>query len=479
MATRYYTEEAYEQIKQTIEQIDNTDVSPVKDFFSDLLLRLGQFLKIYSVEQYQNDMQSWYNKVLDSHNSTMSAVNDIFNAVDAVDFEYRDIMDGALDSIVSFRSSLNCLRDVISGKTSLADGKTAAVGYFATGKNSLNASYDTLLTKMEQGTLWNASLALFGDAIKLGSGYIKCVTSGNPADYKSFIDTCLATVCDLAAMGAIISTIPVGVVGAFTGMSYDDYLDCRFKQLTRAQKLRETDSVTDLLDRIAEDLDTQVAKCPKDSPLYPVVAAIADKAHTNAETSKVLDIVVDAYGIGKDLKDAHDLVHGKYYSLEEYVDTFENKEGIPEVLEVIDDYNGPSIRVKKSPGEILQNVVSNWTGLPTSGWTDPSKFDGNVLKTVGTLWSYGEKLLPDPVGGYSKSDEIPDVIFDKFKDTKFLKDVFEFAQDTYDFAHSNSFSNTASGGTIDTMGIGHIPLPDVAGSMPVGPRGGGGEMGGI
>lgn len=446
MATRYYTEEAYEQIKQTIEQIDNADLSPVKDFFSDLFLRLGQFLKLYSVEQYQNDMQSWYNKVLDSHNSTMSAVDSIFNAVDSVDFEYRDIMDGAVESIASFRSTLNTLRDVISGKTSLADGKAAADRYLAAGKRTLNDSHDRLLTKMEQGTLWDASLALLGDAIKLGSDYIKCVTSGNPADYKSFIDTCLATVCDLAAMGAIISTIPVGVVGAFTGMSYDDYLDYRFKQLTRAQNLKDTDSVTDLLDRIAEDLDTQVAKCPKDSSLYPVVVAIADKAHTNAEASKVLDIFVDAYGIGKDLKDTHDLIYGKEYTLGEFVDTFEGEDGYPRILEITDGNNVPILRAKGSPAETLQTIVSGRTGIPLSGWDDPSKFDGNVFEVAGTLWSYGEKLLPDPQTGRVDIVGLEDVGISKIKEVGFLEDVFDFVRDLDDLVSSGSASALSGGG---------------------------------
>jgi len=88
-------------------------------------------------------MQTWYNKVLNSHDTTLGEVSKIFGAVESVDFEYRDIMEGALDSITNFRSTLNCLRDVISGKTNLSDGKAAADSYLAAGKNSLNSAYDT------------------------------------------------------------------------------------------------------------------------------------------------------------------------------------------------------------------------------------------------------------------------------------------------------------------------------------------------
>lgn len=450
MATRHYTEEAYEQIKQTIEQIDNTDVSPVKDFFSDLLLRLGQFLKLYSVEQYQNDMQTWYTKVLDSHNATMSQVDSIFNAVDTVDFEYRDIMDGGLDSIVSFRSTLNCLRNVISGKTSLADGKAAATGYLAAGTSSLNSSCDEILTKMQQRTLWDASKALFGDAINLGAGYVKCLYGkGNIADYKNLGDTILATGCDLLSMAAIVIA-PLGALGdALDGkmdMSYEDYIDAQFMLLSPAQKLKDVNSVSDLLDNLAEDMGEQREKCPQNSPMFPFISKTAHLIEKTAKNYKMIDIAVDAYGIGKDLKDIHDTVdgwmYGKDYTVSEFVDEFEHKSFND--WEIIDRNwanNEATFTVKDTASGIVKKVVSNWFGVPTTGWNDPSKFDGNVYKTVGTLWSYAEKIIPDIDGG-SNIDALPDVFFGKHKDTGFLKDIFDFARDLDEYS-----SNLGSGGS--------------------------------
>ena len=440
MATRYYTEEAYEQIKQTIQQIDNTDVCPVRDFFSALVSRIRQLLKLVSVDNYKEDMQSWYDLVLDSHNTTMSQVDSIFKAAEKVDFEYRDnIMNGAVDSIISFRSTLNTLRDVISGKTSLADGKAAADKFLAAGKSSLNTSYDAILTKMEQSVLWDASKELFGDAIKWGSSYLAVFTAKDPlskaAAIKKFVDGTWATAHDLFALASIVILPPVALATKFVSsalgkeISYDNYLDTRFDQLVQAQNFKDTNSLSDWLGGIAEQMTEDLADCPESSPFYPIVKEASDISNFAYDISQTADIAADAYDILGDLKDAHDLVFGKYYSLGEYVDVFENKDGMPEILEIIDDYDGPILRVKTQPGEIIQKVVSNWTGLPTSGWSNPSKFDGNVYKTVGTLWSYGEKLLPDPVTGRSNIDELPDVFFNKFKDTKFLKNVFDFARD--------------------------------------------------
>lgn len=437
MATRNYTTEAYEQIKQTIEQIDSTDVNLVKEFFSDLFMRVGQFLELVSIEQYENDMQSWYEKILDSHNTTLNKVDEIFNDVDTVDFEYRDMMEEAVESIVNFRSTVNCLRDVISGKTSLADGKATADKFLAAGRNSLNGAYDTILTKMEQETLWDASLALFGDAIKLGAGYIKCRRSGNVADYINLADTILATACDLLSMGAIVLA-PLGALGdALDGkmdMSYEEYLDVRFMLLSPAQELKEVNSISDLLGNLAADMDEQLAECPEDSPLYPVVKTIANVSQVASDTYEVVNIAVDAYGVVSDMKDIHDnidgWINGKDYTIGEFVDNYEHEQfGDWKIIDSSYSDNRAILTVKDTPSGFVKKIISNWTGVPISGWNNPSKFDGNVYKTAGTLWSYAEKLIPDPVAGRSNIEELPDVFLGKFKDTSFLKDVFDFARD--------------------------------------------------
>lgn len=442
MAKRYYTEEAKEQIKRIILEIENEDVDPVVEFFSDLFQRIGQFLELYSVDDYKDDMQKWYTKVLDSHNSTFAEVESIMEDAIGVDFEYRDLMINALDSITNFQKTLNTLRDVISGKTSLEDGQTAADKFIADGKRKLNGACDTILTKVEQKTLWDASKALFGDALKIGAGYIKCKSGGNAADYKSFVDTCVATGCDLLAMGAIVIA-PIGALGdALDGhmdMSYEDYLDVRFQLLTMSSNIKDVNSVSDLLGNLAEDMDEQLAKCPEDSPYYSTVEALTSGTKVLSKTSEAVDIVADAYGIYTDAKDTvtniSEFWTGRYYTSAEYdkyFDEFDNIKGLRM------GEKGLEYKADLTAGEFIQKVVSNWTGLPTTGWTDPSKFDGNVFKTAGTLWSYGEKLLPDPMDGQPKNGELPDAFFGNYKNTKLLKDIFDFARDVKELAIPDS-----------------------------------------
>lgn len=442
MATRYYTEEAYEQIRQTIEQIDSADVNPVMDFFSDLFRRLAQYLKFYSVDDYQNDMQTWYNKVLNSHDTTLSEVTKIFGAVESVDFEYRDIMDGALDSITNFRSTLNCLRDVISGKTNLSDGKAAADSYLAAGKNSLNSAYDTVLTKMEQTTLWNASKELFGDALKLGTGFMGLLIPTTPAKYgvkcKEFIDTFTATLGDLGAVGSIILLPPITVATKTvcswfgTEVSYDNYLDTRFDQLMQAQDYKDTNSVSDWLGGIAEDMDETLTDCPDSNPYYSIVKSAADGSRIVSNTADGVDMVADLYDIGSGLKDSYTTVdewlHGKNYTVDEYMKVFE-KESPWKSIYYIDSDSGPMINVRTSPGDIISKLFSDRTGIPFSGWTDPSKFDGNILKTAGTLWSYTETILSDPSNGATGGKDWMDVFVGKIKDVGTVKEVIDFARD--------------------------------------------------
>lgn len=107
MSKRPYTDAAYDQIRQTIDEIDNAQISPVTDFFGDMLSRIAQFLKIYTVDTYQNDMQQWYRKVLDSHNTTMAKVDTLFANVEAVDSRYESLMNGTYDAIAEFQSVIN------------------------------------------------------------------------------------------------------------------------------------------------------------------------------------------------------------------------------------------------------------------------------------------------------------------------------------------------------------------------------------
>lgn len=437
MAKRYYTAEAKKQIKRIITEIDNSDVDPVVKAFSDVFNRLLQFLGIQTVEKYQDDMETWYNLVLDSHNTTYSRVEEIVEKAIGVDLDHRDLMKKVLESIDDFQSTLNSLRDVISGKTTLVDGKAAADGYLASGKNSLNSASHDVLNRVQQGALWDACKQLFGDALKFGAGYIKIRSGGDAADYKSFADTCLATVCDLLAIGSVFLA-SVGAVGdtldGKMDISYDDYLDAQFILLSPAQELKEINSITDFLESLAVDMEEKLAECPENSEYYPLVKKTAERYRLTADASKTVDFVEDAYGLYSDGKELFDdlgnLTDGKVRFLDELQEEYGSKPiDDYEIVDRFEKNNKIIYKVKDAPDVIVKKTISDLFGLPTSGWSNPDKFEGNVYKTVSTIWSYGEKLLPDPATGSSNAGELPDVFLGKTRDASFVKDIVDWLRD--------------------------------------------------
>lgn len=428
MAIRYYTEEAYNQIEQTIKTIQDTDLHPVVDFFRDLLSRIALHLKIYTVDNYQDDIQTWYNIVLDSHNTTMANVDSIFSAVESTDFEYRSLVGDAYSSISSFRNAVNCLRDVISGKTSLADGKAAADRYISAGQNALRSSYDAMLTKMEVRILYDASKELISDAISLGAGYAKLIgAKGDPiaiaSACKKIGDAAFSSLGDLMAICSFIDVIKVGFEGAATGMSYDSYLDYRFNSLTVMQKLKDNNSISDTLGHFAEGMEEMLADCPKDSPYSSLAKAVKN----SAKIYHGVDIASDAYDLVSGLKDSvdtfYDWRYGKNYSLEEYIKASEKK-NLGEIFDCVITKKGPVITVKVPAKETISKIVSAQTGIPLTDWNDPTKGPGNKYKLISTVWSYVQKGIPN-ADGLLNSGELSDVAIDKFREIKNIKNLIE------------------------------------------------------
>lgn len=97
---------------------------------------------------------------------------------------------------------------------------------------------------------------------------------------------------------------------------------------------------------------------------------------------------------------------------------------------------------------MISKVVSKRTGIPLSEWDDPIKSVENVFKTAGTLWSYGEKYIPDTVDGLAADGDVWDVSFSKFKESKFLKDVCDVVRDTNELLAPHTNLHEIIGGPI-------------------------------
>lgn len=474
MSKRPYTEEAYDQIRQTIQEIDEAQISPVTDFFGDVLSRIAQYLKFYTVDTYQDDMQQWYTKILDSHNTAMTKIDELFANAETVDFQYRDLMNDAYNSITEFQSAINCLRDTISGKYTLAEGSQTAQEHLDAGIHGLRTTANAVLTVAEQRMLDTATRQLLKSVISLAIANVQAETGAigdansiftvldKASERKSYIDTYVEAWGNAASILSIASTLFDKRSWPKYGGSYDDYLDMRFEHLATAEKSQKMDSVTSLLRGIADEMDENLAACPEDSPYYSLTEKLSDAAHSASKVSHVVDSIADGYNFISGVKDTMDTIteikEGKLINAKEMVEKIENGEQpqiqikmesgelkqitAREFMErtakgnngeyVVKLMNGElKVLTPVSPTDTVLNAVSSNTGIPLSGWDDPQKKTTNVFKTLNTIWSYEDVLLPT-ANGLPSAQDAGDVALKKIKGIGLIKDAVDLAGDCAD-----------------------------------------------
>lgn len=506
MSTRPYTEEAYNQIRQTIQEIDEAQISPVTDFLGDILSRIAQYLKFYTVDTYKDNYKNWYRKVLDSHNTAMAKVDELFSNVETVDFQYRDLMNDAYDSMMGFQSAINCLRDTISGKYTIAEGSQIAQEHVDAGIHGLRTTANSVLTVAEQRVLDTASRQLLKNVILLAIADVQegGDTGGNvnsiftvldkTSERKSSLDRYVETFGNVASILSIGSILLDKRTWPKYGTDYDDYLDMRFEHLAAAEKFQNVNSVSDLLDVTVDKMDENLAACPADSPYYSLTKKLSDAAHSAAKVSHIVDPIADGYDFISGVKDTMDTIteikEGKLINVKEMVEKIENGEQpniqikmengefkqitAKEFMERAEKGNNGEYVVKlmngelkaltpANPTDIVLNAVSSNTGIPLTGWDDPQKKTANVLKTLNTIWSYEDVLLPTASGSPSSQDA-GDVALKKIKGVGLIKDAVDLVGDYADLdvgSQSQQIKDTIKYAEYLQSGSKEIPLNHV------------------
>lgn len=471
MSTRPYTEEAYNQIRQTILEIDETQISPVTDFLGDVLSRIAQYLEFYTVDAYQDNYQNWYRKVLDSHNTTMARVDQLFSDVETVDFQYRDLMNDAYSSMSEFQSAINCLRTTISGKYTLAEGMQTAQEHLNAGIHGLRTTANSVLAVAEQRVLDTATRQLLRSVIPLAIANVQAgadiggdassifTVLDKVSERKRSSDTYMAAFGNAAIILSIASTLLDKRAWPKYGTSYDDYLDMRFEHLAATEKLQKVNSVSGLLDGIADEMDKKLAACPSDSQYYALTEKLNDAAHSAAKVSHVVDSIADGYNFISGVKNTMDTIaeikEGKLINVKEMIEKIENGEQ-PEIQIKMENGEFKQISAKEfmeraekggngeyvvklmngelkaltpaTPTDIALNAVSSNTGIPLAGWDDPQKKTTNVFKTLNTIWSYEDVLLPT-ANGLPSAQDAGDAALKKIKGIGLIKDAVDLVGD--------------------------------------------------
>lgn len=404
---RVYTEDAYQQIHNTIAKIQNEQVSVFTDWVGDLVSQLCQYLKIYVVENYKNDMNRWYEIVVDSHNYTLEKVNAIFGAVAGLDEEYSNKIGGeSLTSIESFTEALTALSDVIGGRQSLSAAKQIAKKAIKDGETNLESAYCYALTRSEVHLEEKALEDCIGDILGLGSAYFKFAMKPenwfNPIEIKKLVDKAIGFGFDVAAIYGLFISLKLNKAGESTNLAY---LDARYASLSQCEKNADNDSITNLLKSISEKLEEELAQCPEDSAEYGKLRKKAALASFGSEAFETFDNAEDVYDIYKGVTGITDKLNNWYYGKKYYdVETLLKEK--PECMDWgIEETKGYYILGRDPADMRIDTVISDLTGIPVSDWD--SKGLENTLKTAKTIWSYAESALhPENGSAFWKTNKV-------------------------------------------------------------------------
>lgn len=82
---RDYTEATLNELKQQIREINESDFSPITDFFGDIWYGVQSLVGVLKIDNYLNDVSSYHRKVLDQNDTTVKELEGIFTAVRNVD----------------------------------------------------------------------------------------------------------------------------------------------------------------------------------------------------------------------------------------------------------------------------------------------------------------------------------------------------------------------------------------------------------
>lgn len=448
MNERKYTQEVYDQINDTVTKIQEEDLNDPFDFIGDIWNKMRDLLHFLKTDNYKDDYQKFLDIVIDSHDTTLQEVNDIFEAVDTTDSDAAKQMHAHWETINTAVSTVRALQGYISGALSYAEASQIAEAS-ATARQDLYIAADTVLDRREQEIRNQAIKELIGDGIKIistGSKLVGDICSGNFVDavvqIKKLGDVGVATWGDIHALSTLSKSKKKGEGLSPTDENYGDYLKERFGLADEAEDGANSNSISELLEIKAENLDEKVqATGGVNSPYYEE----AQKYHRAATVAKGVDVIVDVYDVVKSVNDTAKAFKEKTV----YTDANGNE---------ATRYGGKGKYIASKDNEGQFNSKKIVEKVKSGTWADPdtkkaffgipdlkadfstvakgSKTVGTYAKIAGTAYSMAEDYLPfadksDDRNGLSGKifNTVHETGTSMFQPTSVLKDVHDIGTD--------------------------------------------------
>lgn len=111
---RDYTEATLNELKQQIREINESDFSPITDFFGDIWYGVQSLVGVLKIDNYLNDVSSYHRKVLDQHDTTVKELEGIFTAVRNVDAASATKLETLNNSAESYRKYIEQMAELIN-----------------------------------------------------------------------------------------------------------------------------------------------------------------------------------------------------------------------------------------------------------------------------------------------------------------------------------------------------------------------------
>lgn len=250
---RDYTEATFDELKRQIEEINDSDFSVITDALGDLWYTFQSWIGTLKIDNYLEDVSSYHRKVLDQHNTSITDLERIFNAVHAVDENYSAKVGEINATMETYCRFLLQMTELINPTafgftaSSVRTQMDAMSQEMTDATNRLNEIYDESLTMREEQIAKDAALDLISDLLSVPIhlfSFIADVAKGDWAsaatDVWGVINDVFSTGGDLCALGAI-------GIGKCISRAQGGNLSARLYTIGEASEMQEGNGLASVL----------------------------------------------------------------------------------------------------------------------------------------------------------------------------------------------------------------------------------------
>ncbi len=211
---RDYSSETYVRLTETIFEIDTTETNWLTDKIGDLWITFKKWLGILSIEDYKNNIDEYHRYVLDQHNTMISELSKIFEAVSDVDTDYAGSVRKLNDDAESMNSIIEQLAERLSCGLSFASPDiksfiTEARNDITSAAAAVNKDYTAQYKIRKKGVAGEAGLELAKDIVTVAVVILTApVTASSPVKVATTVWDCfnrgIAIGNDLRSLGMLV-----------------------------------------------------------------------------------------------------------------------------------------------------------------------------------------------------------------------------------------------------------------------------------